>query len=189
MSEPTTPPATVPPIPDPASPQTQPPVASSAAFTQEQLNAAIADEKRKWKQQQDQQVAEAKRVAAETEAAAKGEFEKLATERGTRLTALETEHTTTTAQLTAYQAAMEVQIKARVKALPEELRDLLVEGDVLTRYEQLGKLEAAAAKLAPVAPTTPRQTPSGPRGPGSGPSVQPNNADLLAEKRAQVGGF
>jgi acyl-CoA reductase-like NAD-dependent aldehyde dehydrogenase len=187
MSEPIAAPAA--PVTDPANPQTQPPVVPSAAFTQDQFNAAIAEEKRKWKQQQTAEVAEAARKAAETEAAAKGEFEKLATERGTRLQALEAEHTTTTTRADALATAMEAQIKARIKALPDELRDLLVDGDVLTRYEQLGKLEAAAAKLVPAAPAPRRDSPSGPRGPGSGPTPQSNNADLIAEKRAQVGGI
>lgn len=89
------------------------------------------------------------RQAADAAAAQRGEYEKLATERGSRLAQIETEHTTLNDRYTALTEEMEGQIKARVKALPEKLRDLLTDGDVLTRYRQLAKLEAAAAELAP----------------------------------------
>lgn len=174
------------PAPEPA-PQTQPPVVSSAAFTQEQLNSAIADEKRKWKQQQDAAIADAKRIAAEQEAAAKGEFEKLANERGQRLATIEAEHTTATERLTAMEAEMERQIKARLKGLPEEIRDMAPEGDALMRFAWLEKAEIAASKLTiPQAPRPPLGTPSGARNGTGGPSGQ-SPADLMAQKRASGG--
>lgn len=89
------------------------------------------------------------RKQAEQEAAQRGEYEKLANERGTRLTALEADHATATEQRDALAAEMERQIKARIKALPEKLQALMPDGDTLTRYTHLAKLEAAAAEFRP----------------------------------------
>jgi hypothetical protein len=46
-------------------PPAEPPAQSAATLTQDQFNAALADEKRKWKQAQAAEVAEAARKAAE----------------------------------------------------------------------------------------------------------------------------
>ncbi len=126
------------------------------------------------------------RTAADEQAKQKGEWERLATERQARLEKIESELPTVASRAEAYAAAMEAQIKARVKALPEELRDLMPEGDVLTRYDQLGKLEAAAAKLT-LAPPAPRGTPPG--GGRTTPSSAPNMDAIIAEKRARMGGL
>lgn len=126
------------------------------------------------------------RTAADAQAKQKGEWERLANERQARLDKIEAELPTVASRADAYATAMEAQIKARIKALPEELRDLMPDGDVLTRYDQLGKLEAAAAKLT-LAPPAPRGTP-----PGGRTSAAPSSnglADIIAEKRARIGGL
>lgn len=89
------------------------------------------------------------RALAEQEAAQRGEFEKLANERGTRLTQLEVDAQRATERAETLAAEMEKQIKTRLKALPEELQALMPDGDTLVRYTHLGKLEAAAVKLLP----------------------------------------
>lgn len=119
------------------------------AILEKELNEA-RKEAAKYRTERKAQEAEAQK-RAEQEAAAKGEFEKIATERGARLVQIEAEHTTVSERYAALTEAMEQQIRARVKALPEKLRDLLIDGDVLMRYQQLAKLEAAAAELAPKA--------------------------------------
>jgi hypothetical protein len=137
--------------------------------------------------QADQQKREAaEKAKAEKDAAARGEWERLATERQAKLEAAEQGQQTAAERLTAYEAEMERQIKARLRALPEELRALIPEGDALTRYTQLEKVEAAATKLA--ATRTPG-TPSGPRGTGAAGSVATTNDDLIAKKRASIGGL
>lgn len=169
----------------PPAPQTpppaQPPAQGAATLTQEQFNAALAEEKRKWKAQQDAAADKARKDAEDKAAQEKGEFEKLASERGTRLSQIETEHTATTERLTAYEAEMERQIKARLRSLPEEIKAMAPEGDTLARFAWLDKAEAAAAKLA--ATTTPG-TPSGPRGSGAQPSVTSASGDAVARKKA-----
>lgn len=166
---------------------TQPANDAGATLSQEQFNAALAAEKRKWKQEQETAAQRAKQEAEDAAATQRGEFERLAGERAARITALEQEQTTTTERLTAYEAEMERQIKARLKALPEEIRAMAPEGDALARYAWLEKAEAAASKLA--ASRTPG-TPSGPRGTGGTQSAAPGNQqDLIAQKRARMGGL
>jgi hypothetical protein len=165
---------------------TQPANDAGATLTQEQFNAAIAAEKRRWKAEQAQAETRAKQEAEDAARAAQGEFQALAEQRQQRITALETEHATTAERLTAYEAEMERQIKARLRALPEEIRAMAPEGDALARYAWLEKAETAAAKLA--ATRTPG-TPSGPRGTGAAGSVATNNDDLIAKKRASIGGL
>jgi hypothetical protein len=150
-------------------------------FTQEQFNSALADERRKWKAAQDEAARKIKQDADDKAAQEKGEFEKLANDRQARITVLEQEQASAGEQLTALQEAMEKQIKARIRALPEELRDMIPEtADVLTRYELVGKAEAAAAKLGkPAIPSTP----PGPRGSGAQPPVG-QAPDVTAQKRA-----
>lgn len=168
--------------PAPATPPAQPPATGSAAtLTQEQFNAALAEEKRKWKAQQDAAADKARKDAEDKAAQEKGEFEKLASERGQRLTELETQHGNATAQLTLYQEEMERQITARLRALPAEIKAMAPEGDTLVRFAWLEKAEAAAAKLA--ATSTPG-TPPGPRGSGAQPSVANASGDAVARKKA-----
>lgn len=184
MSDPTPQPTGIsaPPPTAPEAPSASPP-ATPAPLTQEQVNAIIADERRKWKQQQDAAAAKVRQEAEEAAAASRGEFEKLATERASRIAQLETEHTTATERLAAYQSEMERQIKARLRTLPEEIRAMAPDGDALTRYAWLEKAEAAAAKLVAIVPTN--GTPAGPRGVGTAVAGA-TDTDLLAKKRAQM---
>lgn len=172
----TQPGAGTPPAPQPEAPK----------FTQDDVNRMLADEKRKLKQQQDDAAAKIKREAEEKAALEKGEYEKLASERGSRLAQIEAEYTTTAERVTAYEAEMERQIKARLKALPEAIRDLDPGGDMLTRFAWLPKAEALAASFAAPSPA-PRGTPPGAR--QSSTSSAPNMDAIIAEKRARIGGL
>jgi hypothetical protein len=178
MSDPTPQPAGNPAPADPT--PAQPPASSAATFTQDQFNTAMAEEKRKWKAQQDAAAERARKEAEDKAAQEKGEFEKLATDRATRITALEAEHTTAQEQLTKYQEEMERQIKARLKALPDEIKAMAPEGDTLMRFAWLDKAEQAAQKLT--ATRTPG-TPPGPRGSGAVPATN-GTPDLIAQKKA-----
>lgn len=181
---PAAPPAVAPAPAQASTPEVQPPTVPSAAFTQEQLNSAIAEEKRKWKQQQDAAIAEAGRKAAEAEAKQKGEFEKLATDRGARLETIEADYATLQERYTALTELIEKQAKGRIQALPDELRAMKPEGDVTALLDWLGKAEIAASKLL----STPRSpgTPAGPRL-GSGIGSYDSPAEILAQKRASGG--
>lgn len=162
----------------PTGSSTQPATAAERSLTQEQFNAALAEEKRKWKKQQDDAAAEARRKADEAAAQAAGEWEKLATTTAAERDRLAAEQTAAAERVTALEAAMGKQIAARIKALPEALRDLIpAEADVLTRYELIGKAEAAAATLA--GSQAPRGTHAGP----SRSQATPPADDLVAQKR------
>jgi hypothetical protein len=161
-------------------PPAEPPAQSAATLTQDQFNAALADEKRKWKQAQAAEVAEAARKAAEAEAATKGEFEKLANERAARLSQIEAEQATTAARVSAYENVLTAQIKARVKALPEAARSKLPEGDPLSQIAWLDAVEAAVEAAMPTAPRPPLRTPIG----GTSTSTNITPSDLAANKRA-----
>jgi len=163
-----------------------PPAVEAPKFTQEDVNRILAEEKRNFKKAQDDSAAKIRRETEEKAALEKGEFEKLANERGSRLAQVEAEYTTTAERVSAYEAEMERQIKARLKALPEAIRDLDPGGDMLTRFAWLPKAEALAASFA-AAPPAPRQTP-----PGGRTSAAPAGnglADIIAEKRARIGGL
>lgn len=162
-----------------------PPAAPAPAFSQDDVNRFVAEEKRKWKQQQDEATNRAKQQAEEAAASARGEFEQLATERASRIVALESEHQTVTERLTAMEAEIERQVKARLRALPEEIRAMAPDADALTRYAWLEKAETAAAKLVQVVPTN--GTPGGPRGIGTAVATA-TDTDLIAKKRAQMTG-
>lgn len=115
----------------------------------DEVNTELA-QLREWKTKQEQADAAAakeRQKQADAAAAQRGEFEKLASERQARITALESEQATDQEQLTAYRDEMERQIKARLKALPEEIRAMAPEGDTLARFAWLEKAEAAAQKL------------------------------------------
>lgn len=122
---------------------------------------------------------QAARTEAERQAAARGEFEKLATDRAARVAQLEAEQAATDERLSAYEAEMERQIGARLKRLPDEIRAMAPESDTLARFAWLDKAEAAAQKLT--ATRTPG-TPSGPR--GAGAAALPQGGDPVATKRA-----
>jgi DNA repair exonuclease SbcCD ATPase subunit len=82
-------------------------------------------------------------------------------------------------------AALDRTAKARLKALPDELQRLAPEDSPTRLLAWLDEAEKAAKKLT-AQPTSPG-TPSGPRGTGAQALVQPNQADLLAQKRRQIG--
>lgn len=166
----------------PASAGTPPAATQEASrFSQDQLNTLLAEEKRKWKQQHDEAARKVRQEAEEAAAAQRGEFEKLATERASRIAALETDLASRDARITALTEEIERQSKARLRALPEEIRAMAPEGDVLALYAWLGKAEAAAAKIGAPAPAG---TPPGPRGSGAAP-LQTGD-DLVARKRASA---
>lgn len=179
MSDPVTDPAG---NPGPVDPQPQP---SAAAFTQDDVNRFLADERRKWKQQQDQAAARARQEAEEAAAKEKGEFEKLAGERGARLEAIEREHQSAQAALAARDALLEQQVKARLKNLPEAARSKMPAGDVIAQISWLDAVEAATQAALPRTPGTP----GGPRGSGAPGAPANPLSDLIAEKRARIGGL
>lgn len=166
---------------------TQAATTGERTLTQEQFNAALAEEKRTWKRQQDEAAAKLKREADEAAAAQRGEWERLANERAAERDRVSSERDAAAAELDALRAEIEAEIKPRLKALPEELRDLVpADGTPAQRLAAVRKLEAAASKLAGVAPGG-RGTPSGPR--GSQATATAPADDILASKRARIGGL
>lgn len=161
-------------------PSAQPPAQSVATFTQEQLNAALAEEKRKWKRQQDEAAAEAKRKADEDAKAKAGEWEKLANERAARVTELEQADATAQERLAAYEGVLTAQIKARAKALPEAARAKLPDGDPLAQLAWLDAVEAAVQAATPAVTKPVLRTPAG----GTGSTAPQSASDLVAAKRA-----
>lgn len=169
----------------PTGSSTPPAPGAGATLTQEQVNAIVAEERRKWKAAQDAAAAAARRKADEAAAQAAGEWQTVAQAAQAERDRLAAARTADAARLTALTESMEKQINARVRALPEALRDLIpADADVLTRYDLIGKAEAAAQTLAGDAP---------PRGTHAGPSrsqAAAASADeaILADKRARFGG-
>lgn len=152
-------------------------------FTQDELNAFLAEERRKLQQQQRDTDAKTKADAEAKAAEANGEFQKLANQRQADLDRLTAERTTEQEQLTAYRDEMERQVVERIRALPEELRTLDPGGDALARFTWLGKAEAAAAKLTQAQQVRSPGTPPGPRG-GMIASAGTTSEEILARKRA-----
>ena len=146
---------------------TQPETAAEKKFSQAEVNRMMAEDRRKTKAAAD----EAQRIKA-------GEFEALATERKTRLDETEAELERLKQQNAAYETRLETDLKARIKALPEEMRDLVAGETLDARAASLDKVEAAAKKL--IAQRTPG-TPSGPR--GNGGSTGNTMEKLIADKR------
>ena len=173
------------PAPDapPAPPPQATPPAPSAGFSQEDVNRFVAEERRKWQATQKEAADKAKREADDKAAAERGEYERLAAERGSRVATLEAEATTTAERLSAYEAEMERQIKARLRALPEEIRAMAPEADTLARFAWLDKAEAAAAKLGQAQAQAAPGTPRGPVG-GGAPAAIGATGDTLQQKRA-----
>jgi hypothetical protein len=116
-------------------------------------------------------LSEAERISADLSAAA-AERDRIATEHAS----LGERHTALTTQV-------EKLIKAQLAELPEHIRELAPSGDDLAmRLEWIAKARKAAA------PTTPGTSP-GPRGTGAQVFGAPNPADLIAQKRASIGGL
>lgn len=135
--------------------------------------------------QQQQQREQAEKQAADRQAAEKGQFEKLATERGARLAQIEAEHQSAQAALAARDALLEQQVKARLKNLPEAARSKMPAGDVIAQISWLDAVEAATQAALPRTPGTP----GGPRGSGAPGAPANPLSDLIAEKRARIGGL
>lgn len=168
----------------------QPPAGTT--FTQDQLNAAIAKEKRIWQQQQ-KDAADKARQAAEEEAKVKqGEFQALAEQRAARIAELEGADRAKAERLGTLEQEITTQVEARVKLLPAEIVDMKPEtDDPLVLYRWLPRAEAAAKKLAetpePAPPPRNPGTPPGPRG-GSGiVTTTTTPTDAIAAKRASGG--
>lgn len=158
----------------------------ASKFTQDDVNRFLAAEKDKWKKQQAAEVAEAKRKAAEAEAAAKGEFEQLATQRGTELAQAKTSLEAATARIEAYEAVLERQIKARVKSLPDKVRGKLPETDTLARHAWLEMVEELAGDVGAARVGAPDIN-AGAR--GSGGRTKQEIIDAEAQRLAQTGRY
>lgn len=146
-------------------------------LTQAQVNALLAKERRDTEKR-------LKIQADEQAAAARGEWELIAQQRtaerdahAAKLEALEAQHAALTETLG--KAAQK-----RLKALPEELR-ALAPADAAALLPWLDQAEAAAVKL--LASANPG-TPTGPRGVGRQTPTN-SSADLVAQKRRQIGGL
>lgn len=136
---------------------------------------------RDWRAKQEKDAQREKDAAA----AQRGEFEKLATDRATRIAELESQHSTASAELDALRAEIDAELKPRIKALPEALRDLVpADGTPAQRLAAVRKLETAAASLT--ATIAPRGTLPGPRGTQATATVAAD--DILNQKRARFGG-
>lgn len=105
--------------------------------------------------------------AKQQRAKEQGEYQSLAQQYEARIKELEPQLTTTQEQLQTRDALIEKLIAPRVKALPDELRDVLPT-EIGPRVEALIKFEKAAEKLQAAATTG---TPAGPRGGGAQPPI------------------
>lgn len=158
---------------------------AEARFTQEEVNRFLAEEKRKLKQAADAEAARLKQAVEDKARAEAGEYQQLAEQRALKLAEVEQQKLSAEERLAAYGAAMEDQLRARLKALPEEMRSLDPGGDILARYEWVARAEVAAAKLK--GQQQPRQagTNIGPNGTGSGVVIT-SGADMVAQKRGSL---
>lgn len=152
-------------------------------FTQAEVNAFLAEERRKADEKRKADEARAKAQAAEAAAKESGEWKQLAetvTAERDRLTA---EHTTLAERHASLAAVVESLIKDGLKELPEAIRELAPGGDDLAaRLEWIRKARKAAGTATPT-----HGTPTGPRGAGGQAVVQPNQNDLIEQKRRQLG--
>jgi seryl-tRNA synthetase len=169
----------------------QPPVATppAAAQTTETVTEHMIPKSRldevlqENKRLKDEQAARDEKARKETEARAKaqGEWEKLATDKDTELTALKPQLQTAQERLAAYEQLMTDEIKERMKALPDEIKAMKPDGDVLQQRTWLQKAEAAAAKLS-IARSP--GTPAGPTGSGGTSTPHTTVEEIAARKRA-----
>lgn len=166
------------------------PTAGERVFTQAELNAFLAEERRKADEKRKADEARARAQAAEEAAAKAGEWQTVAEQRKAAAEAAQAERDRLQAERDDLAAVVERTIKARLKSLPDELAALAPEGTPAQRLAWLENAEKAAAKLnAGAAPRTPG-TPSGPRGIGGQQTpLGATEADLLAQKRRQIGGL
>jgi len=140
-----------------------------------EVNDALAELRRKDAERETRE-----KSAAEQRAKEQGQWEKLASDRETELATLKPQVETTTARAQALEEVMEKQIKERAKALPEELRAMMPDGDVLAQFAWLGKAEIAAQKLVI------QRSPGTPVGPSGIGVTAPPVGDVVAQKRASA---
>lgn len=144
----------------------------SRTFTQDQVNAMLADERRKAKEKSE-------REQEEQRAVEQGEFQKLADQRQKSLEKLEPEVARLTEANTRLSTLIETILADRVRQLPAELAELRPSGNVEEQVSWLVKAEKAASKLVkergPVMP-------GGPRGTGAA-ATQQTLDDLVEAKR------
>lgn len=163
------------------------PAGDVKTFTQEDVNRLLAEEKRRAKAAADAETARQRQAAAEEAAAKAGEWQTVAQQREERAKAAEQAAEALRAERDALAAELEADLKPRVKALPDELRDLVpADAPYAQRLAMVRKLETAAKKLT--AQATPG-TPTGPRGIGGQPAPLGAGADLLDQKRRLIGGL
>jgi hypothetical protein len=156
----------------------------AGTLTQEQFNAALAAERRKWKTDQEAATAKAQRDAEEAAKAKQGEFQSLAEQRAARIAELEATEAGKAERLTALETEIKQQTDARLKALPKEIAEMKPEtDDPLIVYRWLARAEQAAAKLTGQQPPRNPGTPPGPRGGGVNPTAGAGG-DTVAAKRA-----
>lgn len=141
----------------------------------DEVNTALADLRRKEQEREQQARQETERRAKE-----QGQYKELVEAKERELGELKPRVETLQERVKSFETVMETQVKARLTALPEEIRAMLPQGDVLAQFDWLAKAEAAAAKLA--RERSPG-TPVGPRGTGAMPALTPE-ADAVARKRA-----
>jgi hypothetical protein len=144
-----------------------PPAPKSDAFTQEQVNSLLAEERRKTEARIKAKADEDKRKADEQrerdEAAKRGDFEKVKADLETSLHTVEQERDALQERLDKALKTIEASVKASWEAVPEEVRDLYDgdDTDALRKHEFLTK--PATTKLIERLTTTP------PRGNGPDP--------------------
>lgn len=132
----------------------------------------VAEEKKRAKKEAD----EAARVKA-------GEFEALASERKAALDAREAELETIKARAATLEAQLEAGLKDRIKALPEEMRELVVGQTVEDRAESLAKVEKAAQRMGV------QRTPGTPRGPVGSGGISSSTLDQVVEAKRRSGNY
>jgi hypothetical protein len=154
--------------------------ADEKRFTQADLDRIINERLAREKDAEKERVKRAQEQAKEQERIKAGELQAVAEERAAKLAELEPKVETLTATVTARDELIEKLITPRIKALPDEFRDLLPDSDIAARVNALIKVEKAAEKAA--AQRNPG-TPSGPRGSGAtNTAIAPT--DAIARKRA-----
>lgn len=157
---------------------------AGATFTQEQVNAFLAEERRKLQAQQKAAEQKARQEAADTAAAEQGKFRELADTREARIKDLEPQLTTTQERVAALEALIAKEIEEGIKDLPAELRAMKPDGDVLVQRDWLSKARKAAQTL--IQQRTPG-APAGPRGTGAQPLPTGSIEELKAKMRAEIG--
>jgi hypothetical protein len=133
-------------------------------FTQADLDRVVSERLARERDAEKERTRKAAEQAKEQERIKAGELQAVAEERAAKLADLEPKVETLTATVETRDKLIEKLIEPRIKALSEEFRSLLPDGDIAARVETLIKVEKAAEKAAQ---TRNPGTPGGPRGSGS----------------------